>query len=152
MALVSWLFSDPLAAGTVAPDFTLADEQGRIVTLSALRGREVLLVWYPGDDTMICTKQLCEIRDSWAAFQGMAVFGVNSQGAGSHQKFVDKFSFPFPLLIDPGQAVGQLYHTHGLIVKRTVYLIGADGVIRYGKRGKPSVEEILTHRQGGHGG
>ena len=67
------------------------------------------------------------------------------------REFVAKYDFPFPLLLDPGQAVGKLYHTHGLIVKRTVYLIGADGVIRYGKRGKPSVEEILTHRQGGHG-
>lgn len=150
--MISWLFSDPLAVGTPAPDFTLADEQGRAVTLSALRGREVLLVWYPGDDTMICTKQLCEIRDSWAAFAGMAVYGVNAQGAESHQKFVAKYSFPFPLLLDPGQRVGQLYNTHGLIVKRTVYLIDAEGVIRYGKRGKPSVSEILAHRRGGQGG
>ncbi len=150
--MISWLFSDPLPVGTPAPDFTLQTEKGKTVTLSKLRGQEVLLVWYPGDDTMICTKQLCEIRDSWAAFAGMAVFGVNPQGAESHEKFVAKHKFPFPLLMDPGQKVGQLYHTHGLVAKRTVYLIGADGTIRYGKRGKPSVEEILTHRQGGHGG
>ncbi len=150
--MISWLFSDPLPVGTPAPGFTLQTGNGQTVTLSELRGQEVLLVWYPGDDTMICTKQLCEIRDSWAAFAGMAVFGVNPQGASSHEKFVAKHSFPFPLLMDPGQKVGQLYHTHGLVAKRTVYLIGADGRIRFGKRGKPAVQEILTHRQGGHGG
>jgi peroxiredoxin Q/BCP len=150
--MISWLFSDPLPVGTPAPDFTLQTEKGETVTLSKLRGQEVLLVWYPGDDTMICTKQLCEIRDSWAAFAGMAVFGVNPQGASSHEKFVAKHGFPFPLLMDPGQKVGQLYHTHGLVAKRTVYLIGSDGTIRFAKRGKPAVAEILTHRQGGHGG
>jgi peroxiredoxin Q/BCP len=149
--MISRLFSRPLAEGSPAPDFTLKTAEGETVTLSALRGREVLLVWYPGDDTTVCTKQLCEIRDSWAAFAGMAVFGVNPQRAASHEKFAAKYRLPFPLLVDAGQQVGKLYHTHGLIAKRTVYLIGADGRIRFAKRGKPSIAEILTHRQGGHG-
>jgi peroxiredoxin Q/BCP len=150
--MISWLFSQPLPADSVAPDFTLQTAAGESVTLSALRGREVLLVWYPGDDTSVCTRQLCEIRDSWAAFAGMAVFGVNPQGAASHERFAAKYRFPFPLLVDPRQKVGRLYHTHGLIAKRTVYRIGADGRILFAQRGKPSVEQILTRRQSGHGG
>lgn len=142
-----WIVSSPLAIGTPAPDFQLQDERGNTVRLADLRGRFVVLVWYPADETTVCTRQLCEIRDDWAAFQnrGVAVFGVNGQGRDSHEKFVRKYQFPFPLLLDPGQKVGKQFHTHGLIVKRTVYVIGPDGVIRYGKRGKPPVSEILEH-------
>src|SRR5581483_310830 len=112
--------------GAEAPDFTLPDQQGHAVRLSGLRGRDVVLVFYPGDDTPGCTKQLCEFRDGWsqAEARGVAVFGVNPQSAEKHKKFRGKFAFPFPLLVDKGQKVGELYHTRGLIVKRTVYRIG----------------------------
>lgn len=144
--MLSWLISDPLAAGSVAPEFTLPDEAGNTVSLRALRGRNVVLVWYPGDDTTVCRKQLCEFRDVWGGLKesGIAVYGVNPQSAESHAKFRAKFAFPFPLLVDKGQQVGQLYHTHGIVAKRTVYLIGPDGVIRYAKRGKPAVDEVLA--------
>ncbi|MDX1979794.1 MAG: peroxiredoxin [Bryobacteraceae bacterium] len=144
--MLSWLFSEPLPVGTIAPDFSLPDESGHAVTLSALRGRNVVLIWYPGDDTALCRRQLCEFRDSWAAAEGrnIAVFGVNPFGEASHRKFRDKFQFPFPLLVDKGQKAGELYRTNGLWVKRTVYLIGPDGVIRYARRGKPSVSEVLA--------
>ena len=124
----------------------MPDENGHEVTLSALRGRNVVLIWYPGDDTALCRRQLCEFRDSWTAAKGrnIAVFGVNPFGAESHRKFRDKFQFPFPLLVDKGQKAGELYRTSGLWVKRTVYLIGPDGVIRYARRGKPSVSEVLA--------
>jgi peroxiredoxin Q/BCP len=69
---------------------------------------------------------------------------VNPQGAGSHTDFRSKFGFPFPLLVDKGQRAGGLYHTNGLIVKRTVYLIGPDGTILYARRGKPAPEEVLA--------
>ena len=81
--MLSWLFSDPLPVGTPAPDFTALDDSGRTVALSALRGRNVVLVFYPGDDTPGCTKQLCQFRDDWsqAVARHVEVFGVNPQSA-----------------------------------------------------------------------
>ena len=144
--MLSWLWSDPLPVGTAAPLFTLPDEAGHPVSLQELRGRNVVLVFYPGDDTSVCTKQLCEFRDKWekAKKRNAVVYGVNPWSAASHQKFRDKFRFPFPLLVDAGQKVGALYHTNGLMVKRTVYLIGPNGVIRYARRGKPDADEVLS--------
>jgi peroxiredoxin Q/BCP len=144
--MFAWLFSDPLAVGVVAPDFALPDELGHKVALSALRGRNVTLVFYPGDDTPGCTKQLCQFRDQWSKVRerGVEVFGVNPQSAAKHEKFRQKYHFPFPLLVDEGQKVAALYHANGLIVKRTVYLIGPDGKIRFGKRGMPDPAEVLA--------
>jgi peroxiredoxin Q/BCP len=143
---MSWLFSSPLPVGAPAPDFSLPEESGRMVTLSALRGSGVVLVFYPGDDTPGCTKQLCEFRDAWgdAQARGMQIFGVNPQNARKHDQFRRKFGFPFPLLVDRGQKVGSLYHANGLIVKRTVYRIGPDGVIRFARRGYPAPAEVLA--------
>lgn len=144
--MFSWLFSDPLPAGTPAPDFELADDSGSAVKLFALRGKSVVLVFYPGDDTPGCTKQLCEFRDGWEAARarGVEVFGVNPRSARKHAQFRRKFRFPFQLLVDPGQKVAALYHAKGLIVKRTVYLIGPDGIIRFARRGMPKPEEVLA--------
>jgi peroxiredoxin Q/BCP len=144
--LLAWLFSDPLPVGTPAPDFSLLDQDGKMVSLSVLHGRNVVLVFYPGDDTTVCRQQLCEFRDRWAAAQqkNTLVFGVNPQSAQSHSKFRAKSRLPFPLLVDPGQKMGEMYHTRGLMVKRTVYLIGPDGRIRYSKRGMPDPDEVLA--------
>ena len=144
--MLSWLFSDPLPVGTSAPDFTLPDDSGGTVRLSAMRGRNVVLVFYPGDDTPVCRQQLCEIRDRWtdARQRNVEVFGVNPWGVASHLRFREKFHFPFPLLSDEGQKVAALYHASGLFIKRTVYLIGPDGAIRYARRGKPAPEEVLA--------
>ncbi len=138
-------FSQPLAPGSPAPDFALLDQDGKLVTLASLKGRNVVLVFYPADDTSVCTQQLCEFRDQWPMAQqkNTVVFGVNP--GKNHSKFRDKFQFPFPLLFDKGQKVGAAYQARGLIVpKRTVYLIGPDGRIRYGRRGKPEPEEVLA--------
>jgi peroxiredoxin Q/BCP len=144
--MMNWLFSDPLAVGTQAPDFTLPDDKGNPVSLKKLRGKNVVLVFYPRDETSVCTQQLCEFRDRWPDVQSKntLVFGVNPQDAASHAKFREHRQFPFPLLTDEGQKMGELYHTRGLIVKRTVYLIGPDGIIRYAKRGKPEPSEVLA--------
>ena len=144
--MFSWLFSDPLPVGAKAPDFTLPDDSGHTIQLSALRGKSVVLVFYPGDDTPGCTKQLCQLRDDWseAVARGVEVFGVNPGSAQSHDKFRRKFGFPFPLLVDQGQKVATLYHANGIIVKRTVYRIGPDGVIRFSRRGMPSPHEVLA--------
>jgi len=104
-----------------------------------------VLVFYPADNTSVCTKQLCEFRDRWDAVQAKnaVVFGVNP--ARRHASFREKHKLPFPLLYDEGQKVGKLYQAAGsLVPKRTVYLIGPDGVIRYAKRGKPTPEEVLA--------
>lgn len=141
------IFSQPLPAGSPAPDFTLPDQDGNLVTLNLLRGRNVVLVFYPADDTSVCTRQLCEFRDRWLLVQqkNTVVFGMNPAKAGSHKKFRDRYQFPFPILIDRGQKVGAAYRARGFVVpRRTVYLIGPDGVIRYARRGKPEPEEVLA--------
>ena len=141
------LFTPPLPVGTRAPDFSVPDQDGSRVTLSALRGKNVVLVFYPADDTSICTIQLCEFRDHWAQAQARnaVVFGVNPARSAAHQNFRDKYKFPFPLLIDEGQKIAKLYQSDGWFVpKRTVYLIGPDGNVRYSRRGKPSPEEVLA--------
>jgi len=144
--MFAWLFSDPLPAGSTAPDFTLPDEAGHAVALSALRPHNIALVFYPRDDTPGCTKQLCQFRDQWSKVRdrGVQVFGVNPQSAAKHDKFRQKYHFPFPLLVDEGQKVAALYHANGLIVKRTVYVVGPDGKIRFGKRGMPDPSEVLA--------
>ena len=144
--MLNWLFSDPLAAGSQAPDFSLPGQDGKTVRLSKLRGKNIVLVFYPGDDTMVCRKQLCEFRDQWeqARKRNVQIFGINPGNANSHRKFQEKYHFPFPLLVDDGQKVAELYHANGLFIKRTVYLIGPDGVVRYAKRGKPDPAEVLA--------
>ncbi|HVO98943.1 MAG TPA: peroxiredoxin [Bryobacteraceae bacterium] len=144
--MLEWFFSDPLPVGSPAPDFTLPDDQGNEVSLAALRGKNVVLVFYPRDETTVCTKQLCEFRDAWADVKAKntVVFGVNPQDAESHEKFRANQNYPFPLLTDKGQKTGEAYRTKGFIVRRTVYLIGPDGVIRYAQRGKPEPSEVLA--------
>ncbi len=140
------LLSRPLPVGERAPDFRLPDERGQMVVLNELRGTPVLLVFYPGDDTYGCTRQLCEIRDAWAEISqaGVTVFGVNPQSASSHQRFRDKYSFPFSILVDEGQRVTRFYQASGLIVRRTVVLVGRTGKILLSERGKPSPETVLA--------
>ena len=147
--MLSWLPRDPLPIGSKAPDFTLPTETGKKVTLSGLKGKNVVLVFYPADDTMICRRQLCEFRDAWPDIRGrnVAVFGVNPQSAESHREFHDRHKFPFPLLVDAGQKVAVLYNSDGGMVNRTVYLVGPDGMIRYARRGMPRPQEVLAAAQ-----
>lgn len=139
------IFSKPLPVGARAPDFTLVDEQGRPVTLSHLRGESVMLIFYPGDETPVCRKQLCVVRDhsDLLAQRGVRVFGINPQSAASHKKFSDHHHFGFPLLVDRNQGVARLYNARWLTTIRTVYLIDPEGIIRFAQRGKPSPEEVL---------
>jgi peroxiredoxin Q/BCP len=144
--MLEWLFADPLPVGSLAPDFTLVDDRGNSVRLGDFRGKKsVVLVWYPGDDTRICTQQLCELRDAWTGLEAadVVVFGVNPQSGEKHAAFRSRHAFPFPLLVDAGQKAGRAYHTYGWIVRRTVYAIDKKGVIRLAQRGKPSPELVL---------
>ncbi len=144
--MLSWLPRDPLPVGSKAPDFTLPTEAGKKVTLSSLRGKNVVLVFYPGDDTLICRQQLCEFRDAWPDMRAhhVAAFGINPQSAESHLEFRTRNRFPFPLLVDTDQRVAALYNSDGGMVNRTVYLIGPTGLIRYARRGMPRPEEVLA--------
>lgn len=143
--MLSWLFSGPLAIGSTAPDFTLPDQDGTPVTLSRLRGKNVVLVFYPADETRVCRQQLCEFRDmdQLASDRGVLVYGINPGSAQSHSSFRNKQKLPFPLLVDADKRVASLYHANGPIVKRTVYLIGRNGIIRFAKRGRPVPEEVF---------
>jgi peroxiredoxin Q/BCP len=86
------------------------------------------------------------LRDNWKAVKAAdaQVLGINPQAAASHRSFREKYKFPFPLLVDKGQRVAELYHANGLIVKRTVYLIDAEGIIRFARRGMPSPSVVLA--------
>jgi peroxiredoxin Q/BCP len=99
----------------LAPDFTLPSDQGDAVTLSALRGKKVVLYFYPKDDTPGCTKEACGFRDDYAIFtmKGAVVLGVSPDGADSHQQFRTKFALPFYLLSDADHRVADLYGAWG---------------------------------------
>lgn len=147
--MLSWMFSKPLAAGTPAPPFILPDEEGSVFVLNQHRNKNVILIFYPGDETPVCRAQLCEARDRWELVRqrDATVVGINPQSAASHSRFRQRRQFPFPLLVDNGQRVAKLYHASGLFVRRTVYLIGKDGLVRFARRGKPPIEEVLAAAQ-----
>lgn len=140
------LFSKPLAVGSAAPPFVCPDEQGNPVSLKQHLGAIVLLVFYPGDGTPTCTRQLCAVGDRWEIIQGrgIKVLGVNPRSARSHRRFRAKQGFPFPLLVDRGQRVAALYQAKGIWTRRTVYLIDDAGIIRFAERGNPTVEQVLS--------
>jgi peroxiredoxin Q/BCP len=100
-----------LKENDTAPDFTLTADDGSAVKLSELRGKKVILYFYPKDDTPGCTTQACEIRDQWSAFQekGALVYGISPDSVESHVKFREKFGLPFPLLADTEHAVAEAY-------------------------------------------
>ena len=139
--------SQMLTVGEKAPAFSLLDQSGNPVTLDEHRGkRNVVLIFYPANKTPGCTKQLCAVRDQFELFtnNNTVVFGVNPQGAESHQRFTDKHNFPFPLLVDREKEVVSAYGCKGaLATKRTVYGIDKEGIIVFARRGMPSNEEVL---------
>ena len=97
--------------GQPAPEFELMSDSGELVRLSSLRGRRVVLYFYPRDDTPGCTKQACAIRDAWDDFRatGAEVFGVSPDGEASHAKFKQKYRLPFTLLADPDHRLAEQY-------------------------------------------
>ena len=136
-----------LKIGDKAPDFALQSSMGDTVRLSDYSGKNyVVLIFYPGDETPGCTKQLCAVRNDFARFQAknVKVFGVNPADIASHRKFVERQAFPFPLLVDPHRETAKAYGcVAALFIKRTVFVIDPGGVIVYIKQGMPSDAEIL---------
>ena len=130
-----------LKVGDRAPAFTAATNGGGTVSLADFQGREVVLYFYPKDDTPGCTKEACAFRDQFPGFQqaGAVVLGVSPDPVKSHEKFARKFSLPFPLLADEDHRIAEAYGVWGekvfmgrkyLGVHRVSFLIGGDGRIR----------------------
>ena len=127
--------------GMPAPDFTLTSDAGESITLSELRGKPVVLYFYPKDDTTGCTTQACGIRDAYGEFEraGAVVLGVSPDDEASHVKFRNKYDLPFALLADTDHKVAELYGVWGekkyagrtyLGVFRSTFVIGEDGVVK----------------------
>jgi peroxiredoxin Q/BCP len=129
-----------ITEGDAAPDFTLEADNGSTVTLSELRGKVVILYFYPKDNTSGCTTQACGIRDAWADFEraGAVVLGVSPDGVVSHRKFKADFELPFALLADPDHKAADDYGVwveksrYGrtyMGIRRSTFVIGADGTV-----------------------
>ena len=131
--------------GQKAPDFTLPADDGSRFTLSDNRGRRILLVFYPGDETPVCTRQLCDYRDGIEAFAdlGVDVIGISRDDADSHRRFRERHDLPFTLLSDADMAVAEQYGCRGLIgMKRGVFLVDEAGIVHYAH-----VEAIAAFRR-----
>jgi peroxiredoxin Q/BCP len=132
-----------VAVGDPAPDFRLPGTGGRDHTLSEHRGRPVVLAFYPGDDTRVCTVQLNAYNDDLGAFDelGAQVLGLSPQDVASHEAFAAKHGFRFPLLADVDKHVGQAYGVLGPLgfYRRSVFVVDAGGTITYAHRSLTSV-------------
>ena len=124
-----------LTTGDAAPDFTLPGTGDRSYSLSEYRGQPVVLVFYPGDNTPVCTKQLTSYTENIGQFAevGAQVLAVSPQSVESHEGFAAKHGFTFPLLADTDKKVAALYGTLGPLgfPRRSVFVVDGEGVIRY---------------------
>lgn len=144
--------------GQPAPDFELASDDGGRVRLSELRGRAVVLYFYPKDDTPGCTAQACELRDEYSEFRdrGAVVLGVSPDDQASHAAFKSKYSLPFRLLADPDHRVSEKYGVwrerkhYGkkyMGINRSTFVIDAEGrVVKalYGVKPQGHAEKVLA--------
>ncbi|HXU90054.1 MAG TPA: thioredoxin-dependent thiol peroxidase [Methylomirabilota bacterium] len=130
-----------LVEGKKAPSFTLDDAAGKPVSLADFKGKDVVVYFYPKDDTPGCTKEACGFRDLWKELQraGVVVLGVSADSGASHAKFATKYKLPFTLLSDPDRKVMEAWGAYGEkmmygkkttgVIRSTVW-IGPDGVVR----------------------
>ena len=129
-----------LQAGDPAPEFTMEADKGGSVSLKDLRGKTVVLYFYPKDDTPGCTRESCSFRDHYATFQGqdVQVYGVSCDDIPSHEKFAAKYDLPFPLLSDPDTSVSTAYGVYKektnygrkyMGIERSTFVIDGDGRI-----------------------
>lgn len=140
--------------GAQAPDFTLKDGEGRDWQLSEQRGRIVVLLFYPGDETPVCTRQMCSVRDNWEQYQetGAEVVGISTDSVESHRKFAEHHSLPLRLLSDPDRRVAELYGAQSWLpgrAARAVVVIDADGRVRHNHAQtlslfRPKDDEVLA--------
>ena len=135
-----------IEVGKAAPSFTLVDTDGNNVSLESFKGKNVVVYFYPRDDTPGCTKEACGFRDLWDEIQdnNTVVLGISPDDEKAHRKFVDKYQLPFTLLCDPDHSVMKNYGAHGektmygkkmLGVIRSTVVVGTDGsVLKHWKR------------------
>ncbi len=137
-----------LQIGSPAPDFSGVLATGnRQISLGDYKGKFVILVFYPKDQTPGCTQQLCALRDDYSSLQTLKtdVLGVNPDGLESHEKFVEKQSYPFPILVDEGAKITAAYKAQKPEggVQRTVYIVGPEGTVVFAQQGMPSDETLM---------
>lgn len=125
-----------LPLGKPAPDISLPDSDGKTWRLSDQRGKVVVLLFYPGDETPICTKQMCSVRDRWEDYRatGAEVVGISTDSVESHKKFAEHHDLPLRLLSDAGGEASNRYRARSLIpgkVARSVFVIDAQGILCY---------------------
>lgn len=119
-----------------APDFALPDGNGDEWRLADHHGKVVVLLFYPGDETPVCTRQMCSVRDRWEDYSatGAEVVGISSDSVESHRNFAEHHELPLRLLSDVGAKVSTMYGARSLIpgkVARSVFVIDAQGIVRY---------------------
>lgn len=130
-----------LTEGEKAPDFTAKDQKGNDISLSDFSGKEVILYFYPKDDTPGCTAEACSFRDNYQSLlsQGFEVLGVSTDDEKSHQKFITKYSLPFPLISDTDKKIVESYgvwiekNMYGkkyMGIARKTFIISKEGIIR----------------------
>ncbi len=137
-----------------APDFTLKDGDGNDWRLSDQRGKVVVLLFYPGDETPVCTRQMCSVRDNWEQYRetGAEVVGISTDSVESHRKFAEHHSLPLRLLSDPDRRVAELYGAKSWLpgrAARAVVVIDAGGRIRHNHAQslslfRPKDDEVLA--------
>jgi peroxiredoxin Q/BCP len=124
--------------GSPAPDFTLPGTGGQDYSLSSFRGQPVVLVFYPGDNTAVCTTQLKKYTADFDEFEGVEaqILAISPQDVASHEGFSSKHGFKFPLLADADKKVGEAYGVLGPVgfYRRSAFVVDKDGVIRYAHR------------------
>lgn len=139
--------------GDTAPDFTLKDGDGNDWTLSDHRGQVVVLLFYPGDNTPVCTRQLCSVRDHWGEYQltGAEVVGISTDSVASHKSFAEEHDLPLRLLADTDRKVSEAYGMKSWLPGRSargVIVINRDGKVAYQKVQvlsifRPADEDVL---------
>jgi peroxiredoxin Q/BCP len=119
--------------GKPAPDFTATAQDGTVVHLAALKGKPVVLYFYPKDETPGCTKEACAFRDTWKPIvaTGAVLVGVSADSSESHKEFASHHGLPFLLISDPDGAIGKSYGVPFMVVhKRQTFVLGTDGMVR----------------------
>ncbi|HQZ94668.1 MAG TPA: peroxiredoxin [Pyrinomonadaceae bacterium] len=143
-----------MTTGNIAPNFTLLDGDGNSWTLNEHQGKPVVLLFYPGDNTPVCTAQLCSVRDHWSEYQatGAEVVGISTDTVESHKGFADKNQLPLRLLSDADRKVSELYDMKSWLPGRSargVVVIDGNGKVAYHKVQavslfKPSDDDVLA--------
>lgn len=143
-----------ISTGADAPDFTLKDGEGNDWSLSNYKGHTVVLLFYPGDNTPVCTAQLCSVRDHWSEYQatGAEVVGISTDTVESHKGFAEKNELPLRLLSDADLKVSEMYDMKSWLPGRSargVVVIDKNGKIAYHKVQalslfKPADEDVLA--------